>query len=177
MLVCDFDDWSYDHDCREKLEELKRINPSFKVTLFTVPGKTTIEMLLWASSRDWVELAIHGWEHESNYECGKWSEDECKIIIDIALMHRFVKLFKAPGWQISDGCYQACLKNDIIVADQPYNQVRRPKGLKVYEVGSSSYHGHTWDCGCGNGIYEDWDNIVKKVKNETEFKFITEFFK
>ena len=56
MLIFDLDDWSVIHDCRDKLEELKKINPNFKVTLFTVPGKTTIEMLLWASSKNWVEL-------------------------------------------------------------------------------------------------------------------------
>jgi hypothetical protein len=173
-MIFDLDDLGYDHDCRDKLEELKKINPAFKVTLFTVPGKTTIEMLLWASSRDWVELGIHGWMHGDNYECAKWSESECDVILKIALMHRFVKVFKAPGWQISDGCYQACLKNDIIVADQPYNKDRRPKGLKVYEVGDDSYHGHVWDCGCFNGIYEDWENIVSKVKEAKEFNFITE---
>ena len=174
MSVCDFDDFSVEHDCRDKLEKLKEINPNFKVTLFTVPGKTTIDMLLWASGKDWVELAIHGWMHESNFECEKWSENECKIILDIALMHRFVKVFKAPGWQISDGCYQACLKDGIIVADQSYNRERRPKGLKVYEVGDDSYHGHTWDCNCGNGINEDWDNIVKFVNGKENFNFISE---
>jgi hypothetical protein len=114
--------------------------------------------------------------HADNYECSKWSESECEIILKIALMHRFVKVFKAPGWQISDGCYEACLKNDIIVADQPYNEKRRPKGLKVYEVGDNSYHGHTWDCGCNNGIYEDWENIVLFINGEKEFKFISELF-
>lgn len=174
-MKVDFDDFGYDHDCRDKLEKLKEINPNFKVTLFTVPGKTTLDMLAWSSNhKSWVELAVHGWMHESNYECEKWSESECEAILNIGQHYGFVKVFKAPGWQISEGCYQACLKWDFIVADQPYNKERRPEGLKVYEVGEGSYHGHTWDCNCGNGIYEDWDNIVRQINGKKDFKFISE---
>lgn len=175
MVVFDMDDWQVDHDCREKLEELKKINPAFKVTLFAVPGKTTLEMLEWAK-KDWVELGVHGWMHESNYECMDWTDEFCRWVLDTCRHHRFAPVFKAPGWQINENCYHVCLLYKFIVADQPYNVERRPDELKVYEVGDDSLHTHTWDCGCGNGIYEDWENIVEKVKSETEFKFITELF-
>jgi hypothetical protein len=174
MLIVDSDDWSYLHDCRKQLEELKKINPAFKITLFTVPGKTTLEMLAWASNKDWIELAVHGWMHESNYECEHWSQEECDFILDIGQHYGFVKVFKAPGWQISDGCYQACLVRGFVVADQPYNEGRRLMGQKVYEVGDNSLHTHTWSCNCNNGIEEIWEEIVNKIKDETEFKFISE---
>jgi len=174
MLIVDMDDWSIEHDCRKELEKLKEINPKFKVTLFTIPALTTIDMLRWARDNDyWVELAQHGWNHHDNYECLNWTYDECcKALYDGVLLG--AKGLKCPGWQISDDCYLACKNLGYWVADQPYNQNRRPEGLLVYEVGENAYHGHTWDCGCGNGIHEDWDNIVSKIKDETEFRFISE---
>ena len=174
-IIFDFDDWSIEHDCREQLKSLKKINKNFKVTLFTVPGKTTLEMLKWAKDNEnWVRLGVHGWLHNDNYECLEWTMDQCMKVLQFCHKHGFDSVFKAPGWQISDGCYEACRRFGMIVADQPYNTERRPNGLFVYEVGDNSYHGHTWDCGCGNGIYEDWDNIYNKVIEYKEFKFISE---
>ena len=175
MLIFDLDDWGFDHDCRLELEKLKEINPKFKVTLFTIPSKTTIEMLKWADDNSyWVEIVQHGWDHHSNYECETWTYVETlKYLAECAPYFR-VKGFKAPGWQISDDCLQALRDMGYWVADQEYNDSRRPLDLKTYKVGPNSYHGHTWDCGCDNGINEDWDNIVSRVKNETDFKFVSE---
>jgi len=173
-MIFDFDDWSQAHDCRMELEKLKEINPKFKVTLFTIPAKTTIEMLEWANWNNyWVELAQHGWKHNSNYECKDWDFETAMYYLSRGVLLN-PKGFKAPGWQISDDLYHACREFGYYVADQPYNKDRRPEGVRIYEVGKDAYHGHTWDCNCGNGIHEDWDNIVKKVKEAKEFKFISE---
>jgi hypothetical protein len=173
-MIFDFDDWDYIHDCREELEKLKDLNSKFKVTLFTIPAKTTIEMLAWARDNDyWVELAQHGWDHHDNYECSQWTYEDCvKSLYDGILLG--ATGFKAPGWQISDDCYYALRDHGYWLADQPYNRERRPDDIKIYEVGGDSYHGHTWDCGCRNGIYEDWQNICAKVAQAEEFKFISE---
>ena len=175
-MIFDFDDWQQEHDCRRELERLKEINPKFVVTLFAVPSKITLDMSVWYENHnEWVELAVHGWTHEPNTECENWTYEQCKEVITKSFIkHDFVKGFKAPGWQISDGCYKALLEEGFWVADQHYNDDRRPKKLPVYFVGENSYHGHTWDCGCNNGIYEDWENIVKKVKEADNFKFISE---
>jgi len=174
MKIVDFDDWGYDHDCRKELEKLKELNPHFKCTLFTVPAKTTLDMLCWARDNDyWVELAQHGWDHHDNYECSEWTYEECaKRLYDGVLLG--ATGFKAPGWQISDACYEALRDLGYWVADQHYNDERRPQGLKRYRVGENSYHGHTWDCGCNNGIYEDWDNICNFVREGDDFRFISE---
>ena len=175
-MIFDFDDWSEKYDCRRELERLREVNPNFKVTLFTIPAEFTADMSIWAeSNNDWVELAVHGWTHEPNTECQDWTYDQCMNCLKKALhLGGFVKGFKAPGWQISDGCYKALLELGFWVADQHYNDERRPKDLPVYHVEENSYHGHTWDCGCDNGIYENWNNIVKKVKEAKNFKFISE---
>ncbi len=174
-LIVDFDDFSEEHCPQEELERLKKENPAFKVTLFAIPSRTTLLMLSWAKkNKDWVELAVHGWTHFSNYECANFTYEQCQEVLNRVRGSGFVKGFKAPGWQISDGCYQALKDYGYWVADQHYNDNRRPKDLRVYYVGENSYHGHTWDCGCQNGIYEDWENILEKVKKAKEFKFISE---
>ena len=177
-MIVDFDDFGEDcvisdqcqtRDCRKELEKLKEINPNFKVTLFAVPAKMTEELYGWAhKNKDWVELVQHGYFHNSNYECEKMTKEEC---LDI-LRARF-KGFKAPGWQISDGCYEAIKESGMWIADQAYNDERRPDDLPCYKVGEDSYHGHTWDC-CGNGITEDWDNLVSAISDEDNFQFISE---
>jgi hypothetical protein len=95
----------------------------------------------------------------------------------------FVKGFKAPGWQISDDIYKWLEVNDWWVADQSYNDHRRPKSLPAYvnnngifQVNGKSieaYHGHTWDVGW-NGIYEAYDQIEQLVKSKDSFEFVSE---
>ncbi len=179
-MTVDFDDMGKSHDIRMELEKLKEINPAFKVTLFAIPADMTIELLTWADDNDyWVELGQHGWTHEPNTECQNWTYEECSLALHRAAPFFKTRLFKAPGWVISDGCYNALKEFDYIVADQSYNDHRRPEGLRVYKGHDllENYHGHTWDCGCNNGIHEDWDNIVEKVKNATDFQFISEVAK
>lgn len=182
-LVVDFDDFGIDNvisdqcqsrDCRKELLELKAVNPAFKVTLFTIPANTTLGLLEWAAeNQSWVELGVHGWAHTSNYECEDWSKIRCDSVLTICKMFSFKKVFKAPGWQISNGCYQALKDAGWGVADQAYNDDRRPKDLPVYKVGDNSIHGHTWNC-VGNGIEETLEQLKEQIKDVEEFKFVTE---
>lgn len=186
MICFDSDDFGADHvvsdmcqshDCRDVLLKFKEINPAFKATLFTIPGEVTSELLRWAEGNsDWIELAWHGFYHSSNYECEKMTYEEFSTLMQYFVPRMdeiFVKGFKAPGWQISDGIYGWLLDNGFWVADQPYNDVRRPKGLRTYLLGDFSLHTHTWNC-VGNGIYELFDEISEKIKDEKEFKFVSE---
>lgn len=184
-LVVDFDDFGINkiisdqcqtRDCRAELYLLKQANPAFKVTLFTVPANTTLEMLNWArQNKSWVQLAVHGWDHHDNWEAEKWSIiDTEKVILKLPSLG-FKKLFKAPGWQISDGAFEALYRNGWGVADQPYNDARRPKGLKHYAIRdeATSIHGHTWNC-VGNGIEETLEELKDRVAHTKNFKFVTE---
>ena len=98
----------------------------------------------------------------------------------------FVKGFKAPGWQISDGIYTWLKDHDWWVADQSYNNDRRPNELPAYVNNNGTFyttkdkeqefrglHYHTWNC-VGNGVYELEEQILAYIKDETEFKFISE---
>lgn len=169
-------DMCQSHDCRDALLGFKEANPNFKATLFAIPGEMTPELLLWTDdNRGWIEIAVHGLFHLSNYECEDMSYEEFdSYIVDLPQIEDFyVKGFKAPGWQISDEIYRWLKDNGWWVADQTYNDERRPKDLPVYKVGDSSIHTHTWNC-VGNGVYELYDEICEKIKGVEEFKFVSE---
>lgn len=205
MLVVDMDDFGCtrklsdmceSHDCRDKLDEFHYVNPNFKATLFAIPAEMTYELAEWCKANsEWVELAVHGISHSSNYECEKMTYEEFNTAIEpfrYMLREYFVKGFKAPGWQISDGIYEWLVEHGWWVADQDYNTGRRPEKLSAYinrngiffsADGSDSdwteqngKHYHTWDC-VGNGVYELSDQIKQDIKDETEFKFISEILR
>lgn len=178
------------HDCRDQLDKLHYHNPNFKATLFAIPAEITYELAEWCkSNKQWIELAVHGVTHSSNYECAEMSYEEFDSKIDPLLgmiEDYFAKGFKAPGWQISDGVYQWLQKNGWWIADQEYNtEKRRPKELPAYVNDNGRFytpssddtftgiHTHTWDC-VGNGIYELEDQLKQQMNNENEFLFISE---
>lgn len=186
-LVFDSDDFGSNHvisdqcqtkDCRDMLMLFKEVQPKFKATMFAVPGEMTPELLEWsAANAEWIELAVHGFFHTSNYECEKMTYEEFDEwmnhpALQLSLSY-MVKGFKAPGWQISNGIYKWLVEHGYWVADQDYNTSRRPKELPVYKVGPESVHTHTWDC-VGNGVYELKDTIIKRIERYNDFRFISE---
>lgn len=186
------------HDCRDQLLRLKEINPDFKATLFAIPGEMTTELIDWCvQNSHWIELAVHGFYHTDNWECEKmaYKEFEDNLAHMPLIEDFFAKIFRAPGWQISDDIL-ACLKDyNWIVCDQSYNDDRRPKDMKAYvnyngnftvydgknPYGVEAYHGHTWNVGGvgsipANGIYEDFSNVRLLVEHTKDFQFISELF-
>jgi len=161
---------------------------SFKATLFTIPSEVTQELLDWCGANSsWIQLGVHGFKHTSNYECDKMSYEEFDANMrsfEPMFDKYFVKGFKAPGWMISDGIYRWLSEHDYWVADQSYNDRRRPP-IKAYindngvfrvgELVVNGKHYHTWNC-VGNGVYEMQEQIITDVKATTEFKFISELF-
>lgn len=199
-MIYEWDDFGCDHiisdqcqshDCRDQLNRLKELNPKFKATLFAIPAEMTMELLGWCQqNRDWIQLAVHGFFHSSNYECNTMTYDDFDFMMrafSAIIDKNFVKIFRAPGWQISTECMDWLNDNKWIFADQAYNDNRRPIGMnkyiyndndKTYKIKDKlveAYHGHTWNVGW-NGIYEDYDKVEDLVKNCKDFKFITEYF-
>jgi hypothetical protein len=204
MIIFDADDFAcshvisdqcQSHDCRDKLDEFHYTNPSFKATLFAIPGEMTYELCEWCrSNNSWIQLAVHGFLHSSNYECSEMSYDEFdQHVRDLQPMidNYFVKGFKAPGWQISDDCYLWLKAHGWWLADQSYNNMRRAnlaKEIPTYVNNNGNFvawngsqdtdlsggmHFHCWDC-VGNGVYELSNQIKDQIKDETNFKFVSE---
>lgn len=189
-------DMCQSHDCRDQLLRLKKVNPAFKATLFAIPAEMTLEMIQWCMKHaDWIELAVHGFGHISNYECAEWTYTQMDVAMKTAANFRtYTRVFRAPGWQISQDCFTWLMDNDWIVADQSYNNDRRPK-MKTYlntdgrfsvefpdgkGYPVDAYHGHVWNVGSvgsnPNGIYEDYDTVERLVREAEEFKFVSELF-
>ena len=171
-MTFDWDDFAEDNHKLWRLQELKELRPDFRCTLFAVPGKGSDEF--WASVPDWCELAVHGWLHPNPYEASDWSAAYLGLILEEPVIQKFfVQGFKAPGWQISDGCYEELLRRDWWVADQHLEDGRRPPGLRTYFYEDGNWHGHIQDV-CGNGLAETWDMVVELVANAESFEFASE---
>ena len=186
--ICDFDDWPNGKEIfLPTLLGLKNILPNLKVTLFTIPSKVNLEILDETKRFDWIELALHGFLHGENYEFAKLNKEEAKdLILQGYKESVFVKGFKAPGWQISEGTMEALKELGFWVAVQ-YNDGRlngdvngpyQPKvieGLESYAFKEypNAIHGHTWNC-CGNGISEIWEEFMK-IPKDAEFITINEY--
>lgn len=171
-MTFDWDDAYPGHDGLSYLHSLKAIRPDFRCTLFAIPGLCTPE---WCEGiPDWIELAVHGWDHHSVYECAAWSRDDLARCLDSEIVEAyFVEGFKAPGWQISDDCYQELLHRGWWVADQHLEDARRPSNLAVYFFEDGNWHGHIQNV-CGNGLEETWNHVVELVKSAPSFEFASE---
>lgn len=175
-MIVDLDDFSEGNHRLDLLHELKLINHLFRCTLFAVPGQGSAGFF--AGLPDWLELAVHGWQHPDPYECAGWDEDRMRQLLHEAVVQdHFVRGFKAPGWQISDDCYRVLLEEGWWVADQHLEDRRRPAGLPTYfyEDGEDRWHGHIQSV-CGNGLEETWGELSDRVRAAPSFRFVSETF-
>lgn len=155
--------------------------PNFKITLYTIPNRTSQQMLglllphmvHTMNKKPWIELAIHGWDHTSNFECYNWDYEKTQAFMKrIETMqdtyfqhHYYTHNFKAPGWTITpglngypanpkdlitkdpQGVYKALRDMNYIICDRHYNKSVRPEGTKVVciDCNDSLIHFHTWN--------------------------------
>lgn len=170
-MIFDTDDLFEGHDRLDLLVELKLANPLFRMTAFAVPGLGSDAY--WESLPDWIELAAHGWKHPHPREAENWTYEEALEVL-LCTPLRFVEGFKAPGWQISDGTYQACDELGWWIADQHYNDHRRPAGIRFHCEGDGEHlHTHVQDWG-SNGLNESWPTILERVTAAKSFELISE---
>jgi hypothetical protein len=165
----DLDDFCDDERSLESLillDKLKEELPTFRATLFTIPARCSIGFIqVMKDTRPWLDLVAHGWHHNTNRECQKWNRLACLDALAGAQEKGLTtKGFKAPGWHISHGCYEALEMLGYWVADQEYNDWRRPSGLRSYvirDTGPTMYrteaenpvcaiHGHIGHLGAQN---------------------------
>ena len=177
MLV-DFDDFcEYEHRL-DLLHLLHDANPLFKCTLFAIPAKGREGF--WDSVPEWCELAVHGWEHPHSREAEHWTYEQA-IEVLAAKPDRFVCGFKAPGWQVSAGTYEALKWSGWWLADHYENAARIPEGLRRHVISIAAgngadphhWHGHIPNV-CGNGIAETFPTVLERVTAATSFEWISE---
>ena len=169
--IIDADDFMEESNGLHILFRIKARNPEFKITLFTIVGKCSKEFIELIKKIDWIDMVPHGWEHGTSRECENWSYEKSKLYLKEVNRLGLTKGFKAPGWQISDGMYKALLEEGYWVADQAYNNRRRPPKLKSYILDSNNkIHCHIQEV-CGNGLL----TMEEKITNlKGKFKFVYE---
>ncbi len=170
-VTFDFDDAHPGHDGMDRLRSLRGVRDDFRCTLFAIPARCNP---VWCESLpDWIELGVHGWNHSSVYECADWGVGDMDHCLDSPIVRDyFVDGFKAPGWQISDACYEVLKERGWWVADQHLEDARRPP-MRVYFYEDGGWHGHIQNV-CGNGIEETWGDLVKAVEGAEDFRFVSE---
>lgn len=171
-MVFDWDDFHEHNNKYELLWQLKELRPDFRCTMFAVPGLGSDDF--WGEVPDWIQLAVHGWEHPDPYECANWSNARMEQLLDEPVLRHFVRGFKAPGWQISDACYRVLQERGWWVADHPENNARRPAGIKAHVWGGPDHwHGHIQDV-CGNGLEETFSTVRDLVRSASSFELVSE---
>ena len=170
-MTFDWDDHCESNDAMPWMLMLKKINPEFKATLFSIPALG--DDAFWDDHPDWVELAMHGWAHPDAREAEHWTYDQ-SIDVLLSAPAAFVKVWKSPGWLTSPGMYRALLDLGWAVADQHLADTARPPELPVYlwEDGEN-WHGHVQNV-CGNGLGETWGRVSSLVRETEEFEFVSQ---
>lgn len=196
LAIVESDD-TEDHFERNGLNYLfywKSKYPRFKISLFTIPNKTSREMVDLLSKHDWIELLVHGYSHSSNFECFDWDYDKTTELMNP--LTNYKKIFKAPGWTITpdlcgyparedqliskdkQGVYKALNDLGFVVADRHYNKPRRLESGKYICIDCQPdvVHMHTWPMPQGsepNG-YSQVEARGVPWDHETEFLFMSE---
>ncbi|MGH2613356.1 MAG: hypothetical protein ACRDFB_09970 [Rhabdochlamydiaceae bacterium] len=187
----------YDRNGLNMLFYWKAKYSKFKISLFTIPNRTSREMIaLLKRESDWIELLVHGFSHSSNFECFDWDYTRTKELIEPCLEKGYKRIFKAPGWTITpdlcgyparedqliskdkQGVYKALADLDYIISDRHYNKERRLENGKYICVDCQSnlVHMHTWPMPQGaepNG-YQQVEERGVPWNHDTTFKFLTE---
>ena len=151
MIYLDLDDFYESNTALDTLTRLKQEIPQFKVTLFTILGRCSYSFIQQVKAIEWIDMVPHGFMHETSRECEHWTYAQAKKTISWFSQFGITRGFKAPGWQISDGTYSALLDLNYWVADQSYNNIRRPKDLPAYLLDiAGKIHGHIGHLGGHN---------------------------
>ena len=194
----DFDDFSSVVPGFDLLKKMKEHFPNFKCTLFTVPlamqyflKHLPIEKLKeWGKlvgDIDWIEIAPHGFAHQR----GEWmTKNKKKIMTTLKATENlfkflgidFVKIFKAPYWELSKEAEEILKDEGYILAvnrNKPQIYTDIPTYVfnwsiedKIPEYPVIKGHGHM--SGTKNGIERCYPNLLK-IKQNSEFGFISEY--
>jgi hypothetical protein len=177
-VIFDTDDLYQGHDRLDLLHALHDANPKFRVTAFAVPALSPDEYV--ESLPAWIQVVPHGWEHgdppADGGECKAWSYERMwELIYRIeASSKRWARGFKAPGWQISTDAMFALVDAEWWLADQRYNDERRPLELRIHCEGDGDHvHSHVQNV-CGNGLEECFPKYLDLVKKADTFEWISE---
>lgn len=180
-VIFDVDDFSDQYGGVETLrciDRLKEAYPYFKCTLFGIPNKMSSALYSDACRySSYVELALHGRNHEPNEELKTISPNELDhFLTNVAALGGVTLGFRPPGWYITKEHCKVLASHGYWVALH-----KRDAGLTRYcksgyyicEDRFPSWHGHTHDV-CGNYLRTALPGLLKKWPREQKFGFVSE---
>lgn len=185
-VIIDFDDLCDGNNPYDALVRLHERDPGFKVTLFAIPTRCSTDLLAkYRFISDWCQLAVHGWRH-ARHECLGWTSEQTadKLQRALAIYPGFVRLFKAPNWELCDENYAGLATAGFAVADHirnieilPQKQAHYIYNLRLRDDHYTRMHGHIqpW---AGTGLTEnandDGINPAYVLPVGTEYAFCSE---
>ncbi len=160
ILVPNFDDISLDNEAANGLNYafyLKGKFPKLKLTLFTIPGRSTIPWMEELSRIPWIRLGMHGFNHD---------EAESITKAQLEVMEPFTKLYKGPNWKLDNKELDLLAEKQWTIAVKEKINMNIP--MKQWPLTDGrAIHGHCW-------IKADWERLQNLCEQDTEFKFIEE---
>lgn len=166
MKVVDMDDFYLDPaNGLNWLFYLKGKYPTFKITLFTVPLRSTIPFLKEVKKLDWIELAVHGFQHDEKETYTLTKAEMQKYLNDLEKDNLYVKGFKGANWKVSENLI------DILRGRGYWLAVKETFAdpIKQWPLTDPRVtHGHIW-------MMETHNKEGKlNFGEETDFRFISE---
>lgn len=205
-MTFDVDDFGFLLPGYDDLLRVKRSLPNLKATMFSIPldskffNETNSKHFKWKSYErwaqmvnelDWLEIAFHGFAHVHN-ECDVTYEKSITLLKAIENVYdrvglEYVKIIKAPYWQMSYDFMAACRDRGYVVAIDRDRIRPVPKGLETYMFNWSFQeplplkplikgHGHFTGRN-SNNIKDTLHNILSQIPKETQFMFVSEYLK
>lgn len=175
-LIFDLDDFCDEWMPLKALFRLRRAYPGFKVTLFTIPGKTSTRMLRELNKLGWIQIAVHGFNHSPNEEMpGKTRAEIVTRYADMDL-GPYVPGFRPPGWTLPQDTVDACNDLGWWVAMHPRDWEKAEGCLRGAYVPLAEYdcwHGHTHEV-CGNFVNSNLEDLLHKWSADQKFLFASD---
>ena len=198
-ITLDFDDFAPENNAFFYLKKLHEHFPLMKVSLFTIPFKmhdsqhvenwTLVPNLIKEINEcDWIEILPHGFFHyQGEYTGMSYMQTKVAIAATEELFTKlgfnWKKIFRAPHWQFGDESLRAFRDAGYIVATNPVESLKMPRGLKEYQhnLGLSfclpnkdelKLHGHIQNW-AGTGIQENFIHLLE-LPTDKPWKFVSE---
>jgi hypothetical protein len=161
--VFELDDFQTDEDSMYALTELRRRNPKFRATYYTVVGNCDMTVLRDLGDLDWLELALHGLDHGAERF---WGYKEMVSYLDyVESFGVFSKLFKMPWFdQMPDGMARALTERGYRLATRRRHLVDNLRG-----TGTPVWLGCQWT------VYAHPPTLPKRMR-EVEWEAFERFY-
>jgi SAM-dependent methyltransferase len=174
-VVFNIDDFcDNDWQIMDYLFVLKEKYPGFKVTLFTISSRISIDHLSTAKKMGWIELPVHGFNHSPKEMLTLSKINIAKGFSEIDFS-MFARGFRAPYWLMTEQCIECCNEFKMWVAI--HHTKNNPAWKNLCEYGYyypidrddfECWYAHTYN------VKDELPNLLEKWPSDQQFVFVSE---